>query len=178
MVKWFGRWGSSAVRAYVEDARADAPQVLRFAEQVGGSWNQHDIGHKKDTSCKGSDATSTQPQPAIQDMQEPEKPVMPFLNPDAAEQITKFVEGLVRAREAAQHGEQVVFVTRRATKKIHIAEGYIISLGPDLWARVEVRVASTPRRESQHAPFRERWRDLCQVQAYGDTPASSAGQRH
>ena len=39
-VEWFGRWGSSAVRAYVEDARAFAPQASSAAAVVaspGGS---------------------------------------------------------------------------------------------------------------------------------------------
>lgn len=72
---------------------------------------------------------------AIKEVQELiEKPVMPFLNPDTAEHIAMFVEGWVRAREAAQRGEQVVFITRRATMRSHIAEGYIVAQGPDLWA--------------------------------------------
>ena len=30
-VEWFGRWGSSAIRAYIEDARAWAPEASRLA---------------------------------------------------------------------------------------------------------------------------------------------------
>ena len=34
LVEWFGRWGSSAVRAYIEDARALAPEASQLALQV------------------------------------------------------------------------------------------------------------------------------------------------
>ena len=34
MVEWLGRWGSSAIRAYIEDARALAPEASRLAMQV------------------------------------------------------------------------------------------------------------------------------------------------
>ena len=31
-IEWFGRWGSSAIKLYVEDARARAPQAARLAQ--------------------------------------------------------------------------------------------------------------------------------------------------
>lgn len=34
LVEWFGRWGSSAVRAYIEDARARAPEVAGLVARV------------------------------------------------------------------------------------------------------------------------------------------------
>lgn len=45
LVEWFGRWGSSAIRAYIEDARARAPETARLAERVqaavgGGAWHE------------------------------------------------------------------------------------------------------------------------------------------
>ena len=34
LVEWFGRWGSAAIRAYIEDARARAPNVSQLALRV------------------------------------------------------------------------------------------------------------------------------------------------
>ena len=36
LVEWFGRWGSSAIRAYIEDARAVAPVASQLAMRVCG----------------------------------------------------------------------------------------------------------------------------------------------
>ena len=36
LVEWFGRWGSSAIKAYVEDASADAPEASSLAARVCG----------------------------------------------------------------------------------------------------------------------------------------------
>ena len=37
LVEWFGRWGSAAIRAYIEDARARAPNVSLLALRVAKS---------------------------------------------------------------------------------------------------------------------------------------------
>ena len=43
LVEWFGRWGSAAIRTYIEDARARAPNVSQLALRVanpeaGTAW--------------------------------------------------------------------------------------------------------------------------------------------
>ena len=64
-VEWFGRWGSSAIRAYIEDARARAPESSTLALQVAAVASQALEPRAQNTqlvACR--DSTAEQPQPA------------------------------------------------------------------------------------------------------------------
>ena len=52
MVMWFGRWGSSAIRAYIEDARTHAPGSSDIALEVASSSPARDSGRPTETQVQ------------------------------------------------------------------------------------------------------------------------------
>lgn len=68
LVEWFGRWGSSAVRAYIEDARARAPEVTVLAERVCAAIQVADGGAAGAAQHAGP-ARPMVERPAIADIQ-------------------------------------------------------------------------------------------------------------
>lgn len=117
-VRWFGRWGSPAMLAYIEDARAKAPEAAGLAERVrlallGGA---HAASVPEPTT-----ADHTPPQlPVIEDAQECAKPQA--AGGAEAQDLVDMVRSIVAEHlaEADKEGK-IVYVQNRVTGFVHVS---------------------------------------------------------
>ena len=127
LVEWFGRWGAAAVRAYVEDARATAPETSTLALRVADMCKfkttltildkrvEENVGEQ----AKGSEAGNAVVEPTVSGSTA-DIPVLPTAGGEAilGAEAGELIVGLVE-EQFSKRDKEVRFVSR-AFGKTHV----------------------------------------------------------
>jgi hypothetical protein len=128
MVEWFGRWRFESVRAYTEDARAQAPQAAQIASLVmhpASPTPAHvTAGQAPRTRAGGGFGAPRTPRPYAQGAA-PHEPAAQadFIN------LKRWVENKL----AVADGETPCYLPRIASSKMHIALKRVLDAEPPAW---------------------------------------------
>ena len=127
LVEWFGRWGSAAIRAYIEDARSKSTQTVLLAEVVcGGPGRAAPSLFLKNVPAVHAPVTP-HAVPEVFAAWPPE--ALTLARASLKDELTAFVVQQLRDEQA-----KPVFILRLVSGKVHLCAEGLMRAAPARWA--------------------------------------------